>query len=158
MSDGNERTTHLTPAEAWAMDDLIRHTWFDEGRPIGRGLLLKVFAVIKEFEARRNDPHPPDLLPIALSEDECWTIDFHIRRGFVDPEGYRVGRPLLLKVFGLILEMRNQETLRTLPAADEVPESTDVARRFEQWRELLRDETAESETAEGDAEDPPQAR
>ena len=153
MSNGEERTINLTPAEAWAMDDLIRHTWFDEGRPIGRGLLLKVFAVIKEFEARRNDPHPPDLLPIALSEDEGWTIDFHIRRGFVDPEGYRVGRPLLLKVFGLILEIRNQETLRSLPGADEAPDSTDVTRRFEQWRELLRDETAE-----GDAEDPPQAR
>ena len=32
----NERTTHLTQAEAWAIDDFIRHTWHDEGRPIGR--------------------------------------------------------------------------------------------------------------------------
>jgi hypothetical protein len=149
----NERTTSLTPAEAWAIDDMIRHTWTDEGRPIGRALLLKVFAVIKEFDARRNDPQPPDLLPIALSEDECWTIDFHIRRVFVDPEGYRVGRPLLLKVFQLILEMRNQEELRSLPSASEVPNATDSARRFEQWRELLRDEPAE-----GDSDDPPQAR
>jgi hypothetical protein len=149
----NERTTYLTPAEAWAIDDLIRHTWTDEGRPIGRALLLKVFAVIKEFDARRNDPQPPDLLPIALSEDECWTIDYHIRRGFVDPEGYRVGRPLLLKVFQLILEMRNQEELGSLPIAREVPDSTDSARRFEQWRELLRDEPSE-----GDSEEPPKAR
>ena len=149
----NERTTYLTPAEAWAIDDLIRHTWTDEGRPIGRALLLKFFAVIKEFDARRNDPQPPDLLPIALSEDECWTIDYHIRRGFVDPEGYRVGRPLLLKVFQLILEMRNQEELGSLPIAREVPDSTDSARRFEQWRELLRDEPSE-----GDSEEPPKAR
>ena len=149
----NERTTYVTPAEAWAIDDLIRHTWADEGRPIGRALLLKVFAVIKEFDARRNDPQPPDLLPIALSEDECWTIDFHIRRGFVDPEGYRVGRPLLLKIFGLILEMRNQEVLTSLPIAREVPDATDSTRRLEQWRERLRDEPAE-----GDSEDPPKSR
>src|SRR5581483_10117133 len=75
---GSERTTSLTPAEAWALDDLIRHTWTEEGKPVGRGLLLKVFAVIKEFETRRNDGHPPDVLPIALTEEECWTIDFHV--------------------------------------------------------------------------------
>jgi hypothetical protein len=149
----NERTTYFTPAEAWAVDDLIRHTWTDEGRPIGRGLLLKVFAVIKEFDARRNDPQPPDQLPIALSEDECWTIDYHVRRGFVDPEGYRVGRPLLLKVFGLILEMRNQESLRLLPVARDIVDTSDRTRRLEQWRELLRDESSD-----GDGEEPPPAR
>lgn len=147
---GNERTTYLAPAEAWAIDDMVRHTWADEGRPIGRALLMKVFAVIKEFEARRNDSHPPDVLPIALSDDECWTIDFHIRRNFVDPEGFRVGRPLLLKIFGLILEMRNQEDVRTFPGAPEAPHSTEMTRRFEEWRDLLRDEPGE-----GDAEDPP---
>ncbi len=149
---GDERTTYLTPAEAWALDDLIRHTWTEEGKPVGRGLLLKVFAVIKEFEARRNDPHPPDVLPIALSEEECWTIDFHVRRNYVDPEGYRVGRPLLLKIFGLILEMRNQEALRSWKVVDGVSEAeaSDVARRLEQWRELLRDEPTE-----GEAEDTP---
>jgi len=139
---GNERTTYLTPAEAWALNDLIRHTWTEEGRPVGRGLLLKVFAIVKEFEVRRNDSYPPELLPIALTEDECWAIDFHVRRSYVDPEGYRVGRPLLLKIFGLVLEMRNQEDLRALPLADETVdvESSDVARRMEQWRELLSDE------------------
>ena len=144
---GNERTAYLTPAEAWALDDLVRHTWTEEGKPVGRGLLLKVFAAIKEFEGRRNDPHPPDVLPIALTEEECWTIDFHIRRNYVDPEGYRVGRPLLLKVFGLILEMRNQEALRSIPEANGMSdgESSDVAQRLEQWREFLRDESADSE-------------
>src|SRR5438445_452348 len=114
---GNERTTFVTQAEAWALDDLIRHTWTEEGRQVGKVLLLKVFAVIKEFEGRRSDPHPPDVLPIALTEDECWVIDFHVRRGYVDPEGYRIGRPLLLKIFGLILEMRNQEDVRLLRLA-----------------------------------------
>ncbi|HUX87224.1 MAG TPA: hypothetical protein VMW65_09505 [Chloroflexota bacterium] len=136
---GNERTTYLTPAEAWALNDLIRHTWTEEGRPVGRGLLLKIFAIIKEFEARRNDSYPPEVLPITLTEDECWAVDYHVRRSYVDPEGYRVGRPLLLKVFGLVLEMRNQEHLRALPSATETDdaEATDVARRMEQWRELL---------------------
>jgi hypothetical protein len=152
MGMGNERTTNLTPAEAWALDDLVRHTWTEEGKPVGRALLLKVFAVVKEFEARRNDVHPPDVLPIALTEEECWTIDFHVRRNYVDPEGYRVGRPLLLKVFGLILEMRNQDGLRSLKVADGAPdtESSDVARRLEQWRELLRDEPTE-----GEGDEPP---
>ncbi len=149
---GHERTTFLTPAEAWALDDLIRHTWTEEGKPVGRGLLLKVFATIKEFESRRNDSHPPEILPIALTEEECWAINFHIRRNYVDPEGYRVGRPLLLKVFGLILEMRNQEDLRTLKIAETIgeSESSDVTRRLEQWRDLLRDESADGD---GDVKD-----
>lgn len=147
---GHERTTFLTPAEAWALDDLIRHTWTEEGKPVGRGLLLKVFAIIKEFELRRNDSHPPEILPVALTEEECWTINFHIRRNYVDPEGYRVGRPLLLKVFGLILEMRNQEELRSLKGADGIgdSESSDVTRRLEQWRDLLRDEPTEGDSSE----------
>ncbi|MBX6773010.1 MAG: hypothetical protein IRY83_14875 [Chloroflexi bacterium] len=143
---GSERTTYLTMAEAWALDDLIRHTWTEEGRPVGRGLLLKVFAVIREFEARRNDPCPPEVLPIALSEDECWAIDYHVRRSYVDPEGYRVGRPLLLKIFGLLLEMRNQEDLDSLRLAENAVDidSPDVARRLEQWREHLNDEPPEN--------------
>jgi hypothetical protein len=147
---GHERTTFLTPAEAWALDDLIRHTWTEEGKPVGRGLLLKVFAIIKEFETRRNDSHPPEILPIALTEEECWAINFHIRRNYVDPEGYRVGRPLLLKVFGLILEMRNQEDLRSLKVAETIgdSESSDVTRRLEQWRDLLRDEPAEGDSSD----------
>lgn len=151
---GNERTTYLTPAEAWALNDLIRHTWTEEGRPTGRGLLLKVFAIIKEFEARRNDPYPPEILPIALSEDECWAIDFHVRRSYVDPEGYRVGRPLLLKIFGLVLEMRNQEDIAALRVAEESGdiESSDIARRMEQWRELLNDDSS----SESSGEQPPE--
>jgi hypothetical protein len=148
-----ERTTYLTPAEAWALDDLIRHTWTEEGKPVGRGLLLKVFAVIKEFETRRNDSHPPELLPIALSEEECWAIDYHVRRSYVDPDGYRVGRPLLLKVFGLILEMRNQEAVRSLKVVDGSDgDPNDIAQRLEQWRQYLRDEPVEDD---GSDEQPP---
>jgi hypothetical protein len=148
-----ERTTYLTPAEVWALDDLIRHTWTEEGKPVGRGLLLKVFAVIKEFEARRNDSHPPELLPIALTEEECWAIDYHLRRSYVDPDGYRVGRPLLLKIFGLILEMRNQEAVRSLKFVDGSDgDPSDIAQRLEQWRQYLRDEPVEDE---GSEEQPP---
>jgi len=147
---GHERTTFLTSAEAWALDDLIRHTWTEEGKPVGRGLLLKVFAIIKEFEARRNDSHPPEFLPIALTEEECWAINYHIRRNYVDPEGYRVGRPLLLKVFGLVLEMRNQEHLHALKVAENTSdtETTERTRRLEQWRDLLRDEPTEGDNTE----------
>lgn len=136
---GNQRTMYMTPAESWALDDLIRHTWTEEGKQVGRGLLLKVFAVIREFEARRSEIHPPDVLPITVTEEECWAIDFHIRRGYTDPEGYRIGRALLLKVMGLILEMRNQEAVRELKTAESGDElnSTDIARRLEEWRDNL---------------------
>ena len=149
----SERTIGVSQAESWALDDLIRHTWTEEGRQVGKGLLLKVFTVIKEFEARRNDPHPPDTLPIALTEDECWVIDFHVRRGYVDPEGYRIGRPLLLKIFGLLLEMRNQEDVRLMRLAEANSESDNAserARRFEEWRDMLNRDKA---GGEGDAPD-----
>lgn len=149
-----ERTTYLTPTEAWALDDLIRHTWMEDGKPIGRGLLVKVFAVIKEFEARRSDSHPPDVLPIALTEEECWAIDYHVRRSYVDPEGYRVGRPLLLKAFGVILELRNQEDLRSIKVVEGTDsESSDIARRLEQWRQYLREEPIEDDGGEDSTPD-----
>ena len=48
----NARNVPLSELEAWAIEDMIRHTWTDEGKPIGRGLLLKMFALIREFERR----------------------------------------------------------------------------------------------------------
>jgi hypothetical protein len=148
---GNERTMYITSAEAWALDDLIRHTWTDEGKQIGRGFLLKVFAVIKEFEHRKSELHPPEVLPIGLTEEECWMIDYHVRRSYVDPDGYRIGRPLLLKVFGLILEMRNQESVRSLrmpDSADQHGDQSDIARRFEEWRERLNPEKEDTSPPE----------
>src|SRR5438874_1086730 len=54
---------------------MIRHTWSDEGRPVGKGLLLKIFALVHEFEHRRTEENPPAELPLVLSEDELWGID-----------------------------------------------------------------------------------
>lgn len=124
------KTLPITEAEAWLIDDLIRHTWQEENRPTGRNLLLKVFSVLKEFEALSKKPFPPREIPIALTEDECWAIDYHIRRGFADPSGMRVGKELLLKVFGLLLEFRNEEELRKvdLPAETAEPREADVDR------------------------------
>ena len=138
-------TLHLTEAEAWAIDDLIRHTWTEEGRPVGKGLLLKVFTLLKEFEARRGQPGGVTELPLALAEDECWAIEYHIRRDYVDSSGAKIGRTLLPKLFDLILSMRNDEAVRPLATAPE-PELTseddaNKRRRLEEWRERLgRDE------------------
>src|SRR6266542_521334 len=101
------RSISISELEAWAIEDMIRHTCVDEGRPVGKGLLLKIFTLVHEFESRRNDETPPPELPLVLSEDELWASDLHIRRGHLDPSGVRVGKELLLKVFLLLLEIRN---------------------------------------------------
>jgi hypothetical protein len=107
---------YVTESEAWTIDDLIRHTWTEEGKNIGRGMLIKVFAVLREFDSRRADP--PETLPIVLTEEECWVIDYHLRRTYVDPTGVAVGRGLLLKVFGTLLSIRNSEAVRRLKLRD----------------------------------------
>ena len=59
--------------------------------------------------------------------------------------GARLGvKAELEERFGLILEMRNQEAVKSIPVADagDDAESSDVARRLEQWREFLRDESS----------------
>jgi hypothetical protein len=114
----SERTILLTELETWALEDMIRHTWVDDGRPVGKGLLLKIFTLLDEFESRRGQPDPPRDLAVALTEDECWAIDFHIRRGHVDPSGVRIGRDLLMKVFRVLLELRNTEEVRLLGLLD----------------------------------------
>ena len=102
-----EATIHLTHLESWLLDDMIRHTWNDESRPIGKGLLLKVIALIREFEQRSLRPHPPATLPIGLNEDECWAIDYHVRRNLRDTDGRPVGKELLLKSFDALLSICN---------------------------------------------------
>ena len=109
-----ESSVFVSESEAWTVDDLLRHTWTEEGRNVGRGLLIKVFAILREFESRRNSPNPPPTLPIALTEEESWALDYHIRRTYVDPTGTPVGRQLLLKVFGALLSIRNAEAVKTL--------------------------------------------
>lgn len=131
----------LTEAEAWAIDDLIRHTWTEEGRSVGKGLLLKVFALLKEFEARHGQPDSPTELPLVLAEDECWAIEYHIRRDYVDSNGLKVGRTLLPKIFDLLLTMRNEEAVRPLRLRSEddlsPEEESNQRRRFEEWRERM---------------------
>jgi hypothetical protein len=136
---GGEQTVMITESEAWTLDDMVRHTWAEEGRNVGQGLLLKTFAVIREFEARRSNP--PDLLPIALSEEECWAIDFHIRRHQIDPMGIPVGRALLLKTFGALIAMRNAEAVDRmgLPEAPEGGEDAERRRRLDDFRRSLDD-------------------
>jgi hypothetical protein len=133
------RSIQITELEAWAIEDMIRHTWTDEGRPIGKGLLLKIFALVHEFEHRRAGDQPPTELPLVLSEDELWGIDFHIRRGHLDPSGVRVGKELLLKVFARLLEIRNAEEMRRLRFTEtSESENPEHERRLRELREQLR--------------------
>jgi len=129
---------------------MVRHTWMDEGKPIGRGLLLKVFALIREFDARRDDPQAPGELPIVLSEEEFWSIDFHIRRGHLDPSGVRVGRELLTKVFDRLLDIRNgEETRRLRFRVAEDSESPERLRRLNELRDQFRQGEEPSGGGEG---------
>jgi hypothetical protein len=145
------RSIQITELEAWAIEDMIRHSWTDEGRPVGKGLLLKIFALVHEFEHRRADDAPPSELPLVLAEDELWAIDFHIRRGHLDPSGVRVGRELLLKVFARLLEIRNAEEMKRLRFTDALEiENPEHERRLRELREQLR------RTEEGRLEDSPE--
>ncbi|MBI3979901.1 MAG: hypothetical protein HY331_17135 [Chloroflexi bacterium] len=145
------KTVPITEAEAWLIDDLIRHTWQEDGRPTGRHLLVKVFSVLKEFELRSKRAFPPREIPIALTEDECWAVDYHVRRGFADPSGMRVGKELLLKIFGLLLDFRNEEELRkvNLPATRGPDEGN--GDRWDSFQDFLR-RRAQFE-ADGDGSD-----
>ena len=133
------RSIVMTELEAWAIEDMIRHTWSDEGRPVGKTMLLKLFALIGEFESRRSEASPPSELPLTLTEEELWAIDFHIRRGHLDPSGVRVGRELLMKVFTGLLDIRNAEEMKRLrfPEAEEV-ENPESDRRLRELREQYR--------------------
>jgi hypothetical protein len=139
----NARSITLSELEAWAIEDMIRHTWSDDGKAVGRGLLLKIFALIREFEARRNEAEVPSELPVVLTEEELWAIDYHIRRGHLDPSGVRVGRELLLKVFGRLLDIRNGEEIKRLRFAEAVEsESPERMRRLRELREQFRQDDA----------------
>jgi hypothetical protein len=146
----NARSVSLSELEAWAVEDMIRHTWTDEGKPIGRGLLLKIFALIREFEARRSDADAPSELPVVLTEEELWAIDFHIRRGHLDPSGVRVGRDLLLKIFGRLLDIRNAEEMKRLKFAEAADsENPERLRRLRELRDQMRQD--DTTAADGSA-------
>ncbi len=125
----SEATIHLTHLEAWLLDDMVRHTWTDESRPIGKGLLLKAIAVIREFEERTHQPNPPAMLPIVVTEDECWAIDYHIRRGLKDSDGRPVGKELLLKAFDALLTICNAGATQSLKLIDSAEEDEEGRQR-----------------------------
>lgn len=133
------RSIPITELEAWAIEDMIRHTWTDEGRSVGKGLLLKVFTIIHEFENRRTDEPALAELPLGLTEDELWAIDFHIRRGHLDPSGVRVGKDLLMKIFQRLLDIRNAEEMKRLRITEtEEAQNPEHERRLRELREQFR--------------------
>jgi hypothetical protein len=97
----------VTEDEAWAIDHTIRHTYSEGPNNVGRDLLLKVMTVVLEFEERRGKPFSPQVLPVALTEDECWAIDHQIRCDLT-VNGKPVGRAILLKVFRALTEFANE--------------------------------------------------
>jgi hypothetical protein len=97
----------VTEDEAWAIDHTIRHTFNEGPNNVGRELLLKVMTVVLEFEERRGKPFSPQVLPVALTEDECWAIDHQIRCDLT-VNGKPVGRAILLKVFRALTEYANE--------------------------------------------------
>jgi len=96
----------ITEDEAWAVDHTIRHTYAEGQSNVGRDLLLKVMTLVLEFEERRGKPLAPQVLPLALTEDECWAIDHQIRCDLT-VNGKPIGRSILLKVFHALTEFAN---------------------------------------------------
>ena len=103
---GMPKYVEVTEDEAWAVDHTIRHTFSEGPNNVGRDLLLKVMAVVLEFEERRGKPFAPQVLAVALTEDECWAIDHQIRCDLT-VNGKPVGRAILLKVFRALTEFAN---------------------------------------------------
>jgi hypothetical protein len=101
----------LTEDESWSIDHTIRHTYAEGPNNIGRDLLLKVMNVILEFEERRGKPFAPEVLPVALTEDECWAVDHQIRCDLT-VNNKPVGRSILLKVFRTLTEYANERDSR----------------------------------------------
>ena len=97
----------VTEDEAWAIDHTVRHTYAEGPTNIGRDLLIKVMNVILEFEERRGKPFAPQVLPVAMTEEECWALDHQIRCDLT-VNGKPVGRAILLKVFHTLTEYANE--------------------------------------------------
>ena len=96
----------ITEDEAWAIDHTIRHTYAEGPNNVGKDLLLKVMTLVLEFEDRRGKPFAPQVLPLALTEEECWAVDHQIRCDLT-VNGKPVGRAILLKVFRALTEFAN---------------------------------------------------
>lgn len=118
------RYIEITEDEAWAIDLTVRHTHVEGGDAVGQELLLKAMYVILEFEDRRAAPLSPVTLPIALTEEECWTLDHQVRCDLTI-NNKNVGRGLLLKVFRALTEFASERD-----AIHGVAHLTDLASRL----------------------------
>lgn len=133
-------TLHLTESEAWLLDEVVRHTFADEGQPVGKDLLLKVFSVLREFRGATGRPFPPKEIPITLTEPECWLIDYYVnvaRLQRADGHTAQTARGLLLKVFDMILAFQAGRVLaegglHTVLADDALDER--LRERLEEWQ------------------------
>jgi hypothetical protein len=97
----------VSEGECWAIEYTVRSREMNDPRRIERDLLLKVMALLVEFEDRRGKPFPPKQLPLALTEDECWLIVQRVPFDMV-LSGEHVGRSVLLKTFRILLEYANE--------------------------------------------------
>ena len=118
------RYIEITEDEAWAIDLTVRHTHVEGGDVVGQELLLKTMYVILEFEDRRGAPLPPQTLPIALTEEECWALDHQVRCDLTI-NNKNVGRGLLLKVFRALTDFASERD-----AVHGVAQLTDLASRL----------------------------
>lgn len=97
----------VSEGECWAIEYTVRSREMNDPRRLERDLLLKVMAILVEFEDRRGKPFPPKYLPLALTEDECWLIVQRVPFDMV-LSGEHVGRSVLLKTFRILLEYANE--------------------------------------------------
>jgi hypothetical protein len=118
------RYVEITEDEAWAIDLTVRHTHSEAGKVVGQELLLKAMYVLLEFENRRGEPLFPQTLPVALTEDECWTLDHQVRCDLTI-NNKNVGRGLLIKVFRALTEFASERD-----AHHGVAHLTDLASRL----------------------------
>jgi hypothetical protein len=101
------KVVHVTENECWAVEYTVRSRELPETRRLERDLLLKIMALLVEFEDRHGKPFPPTQLPLALTEEECWLI---VQRVPLDVvlSGEHAGRTVLLKTFRILLEYANE--------------------------------------------------
>lgn len=93
---GLVKTTTLTEGEAWCLEHFAGD----------RALSLKLGSLLLEFSVK--EPNTPAELPIALTPKECWEIQSNVG-GELEWEKKNVGKSILLKVYRLLLDYRNEE-------------------------------------------------
>jgi hypothetical protein len=91
---GPIKTTTLTEGEAWCLEHFAGD----------KALSLKLGSLLLEFQV----PMGPTELPIALTPKECWEIQSNVG-GELEWEKKNVGKSILLKVYRLLLDYKNEE-------------------------------------------------